>query len=96
MALIDLLAILPFYLTFTNLDLRVIRTLRIFRLFRVMKLMRYSSSISLFGNVLRHRKEELLVTATIVFVLMILAASFMYYAEHEAQPEAFPNIPSSM
>lgn len=96
MALIDLLAILPFYLAFSAFDLRFIRTLRIFRLFRLMKLARYSSSIQLFGNVLRNRKEELVVTATIVLVLMVLSASFIYFAEHEAQPEAFPDIPGSM
>ncbi len=96
MAIIDLLAILPFYLAFTTLDLRFIRTLRIFRLLRLMKLMRYSSSISLFGKVLKNRKEELIVTASIVFVLMVLSASFMYFAEHQAQPEAFPDIPTSM
>jgi voltage-gated potassium channel len=96
LALVDLLAILPFYLAFTALDLRVIRTLRVFRLLRMMKLMRYSSSISLFGKVLKNRKEELIVTASIVFILMILSASFMYFAEHKAQPENFPDIPSSM
>lgn len=96
LAIIDLLAILPFYLAFTTLDLRFIRTLRIFRLLRVLKLVRYSKSISLFGTVLRNRKEELIVTASIVVILMVLSASFIYFAEHGAQPEAFPDIPSSM
>jgi voltage-gated potassium channel len=96
MALIDLLAILPFYLTVVTYDLRFIRTLRIFRLLRLMKLVRYSASINLFGKVLKKRREELIVTASIVIVMMILSASFIYFAEHEAQPEAFPDIPSSM
>lgn len=96
LALIDLLAILPFYLAFTAFDLRFIRTLRVFRLFRVMKLVRYSTSIQLFGKVLRSRREELIVTASIVLVLMVLSASFIYFAEHDAQPENFPDIPSSM
>lgn len=96
LAIIDILAILPFYLTFLTFDLRVIRTLRVFRLLRLMKLVRYSASISLFGKVLKNRKEELIVTASIVLVMMVLSASFMYFAEHQAQPEAFPDIPSSM
>ncbi|MEZ5425713.1 MAG: ion transporter [Pyrinomonadaceae bacterium] len=96
LAMIDLLAILPFFLAFSALDLRFIRTLRFFRLFRVFKLVRYSSSITLFGKVLKHRKEELIVTASIVLLLMVLSASFMYFAEHEAQPEAFSDIPTSM
>ena len=96
LAVIDLLAILPFYIQFFTFDLRIIRTLRVFRLLRLMKLMRYSASISLFAKVLKNRKEELIVTASIVLVMMVLSASFMYYAEHDAQPDNFPDIPSSM
>lgn len=96
MALVDLIAILPFFLTFTKIDLRFIRTIRLFRLFRVMKLMRYSKSLLVFGKVLKNRKEELIVTATIMLALIILTSSFMYLAEHEAQPEAFADIPTSM
>ena len=43
LALIDLLAVLPFYLPFVFPDLRFMRALRLFRLFRVLKLARYSS-----------------------------------------------------
>lgn len=96
MALIDLLAILPFFLTFTTVDLRFIRTLRLFRLFRVLKLARYSYSLQLFGKVIKNKKEELVMTATLMFVLMILAASFIYIAENEAQPDKFTDIPTSM
>jgi voltage-gated potassium channel len=96
MAIVDLLAIMPFYLTFITYDMRVIRTLRVFRLLRMMKLVRYSASISLFSKVLKNRKEELIVTASIVLVMMVLSASFMYFAEHQAQPDEFPDIPSSM
>lgn len=96
LAIIDLLAILPFYLTFIAFDLRFIRTLRVFRLLRLMKLVRYSASIALFGKVLKNRREELIVTASIVLVMMVMAASLMYFAEHEAQPENFPDIPSAM
>ncbi len=96
MAIIDLLAILPFFLTFLAIDLRFIRTLRLFRLFRVMKLVRYSQSLLLLGKVLRNRKEEMIITVSIMFVLVILTSSFMYLAEHEAQPDKFTDIPTSM
>lgn len=96
MALVDLLAILPFFLTFLSFDLRFIRTLRLFRLFRVFKFVRYSSTLKLFGKVLRGKKEELVVTVTIMFVLVIITSSFIYLAEHEAQPDKFTDIPSSM
>lgn len=96
MALIDLLAILPFFLVFLPVDLRFVRALRLFRLFRVFKLARYSSSLRLFGSVIKNRKEELIITISIMFVLIILTSSFIYYAESEAQPDKFSDIPSSM
>jgi voltage-gated potassium channel len=47
MAIIDLLAILPFYLTFIQADLRVHRALRLARIFRIFKVGRYSEALKL-------------------------------------------------
>lgn len=96
MTLIDLIVIIPFYFTFLNIDLRFVRSLRLFRFFRLFKLMRYSHSLTLFGNVLKNKKEELLITVSIMAVLVIITASLIYFAEHQAQPDKFPDIPSSM
>jgi len=53
MGLIDLLAILPFYLPFiTNIDLRLLRVLRMFRLLRVLKLSRYDKTTKMLAKVL--------------------------------------------
>ncbi|MGD1958881.1 MAG: ion transporter [Fulvivirga sp.] len=96
-AIIDLLAILPFYLPLVvALDARFLRILRLFRLLRVFKLGRYSVAFQLIINVLRKRKEELFITLTLLVVMLILAASLMYYIEHEAQPEVFTSIPATM
>lgn len=94
--LIDLIAIIPFYLSFMVFDLRFIRTLRLFRLLRVLKLGRYAQSLGLLGKVFKSRKEELFISSLIMIVLVVLTSSFIYFAEHDAQPEAFPDIPSSM
>lgn len=96
LSVIDLLAVLPFYLSFVTVDLRFVRALRLFRIFRLAKLTRYSSSIRLFGRVLRNNKEELVVTAMVMILLVVLASSVMYFAENEAQPDRFPDIPSTM
>lgn len=96
MSLIDLFAVLPFYLMFVHTDLRFLRALRLFRVFRVAKLGRYSSSIRLFGRVFKNKKEELVITAMMMILLIIMASSFMYFAEHEDQPDKFPDIPSTM
>ena len=96
MALVDLLAIMPFYLEFFAVDLRFVRSLRLFRLFRAFKLARYSASMRTLGNVLRSKREELLVTLFVVLIMLVFASSAMYYAEHDAQPDKFASIPGSM
>lgn len=97
MAIVDLLAILPFYLPMVlPLDLRILRVLRLFRLFRVLKLSRYSQSLRTIGIVLSAKKEDLIVTFFAMMLLLILASSLMYVIERDAQPEAFSSIPASM
>lgn len=85
--LIDLLAILPFYLPLIlPADLIFLRTIRLMRLARVLKLGRYSDAIHVFGQVIRLKKEQLVVSTFGIGILLIIASSCMYYAEHEAQP----------
>lgn len=96
LSIIDLIAVLPFYLSFLSVDLRVIRMLRLLRIFRLAKLTRYSTSIRLFGRVFRDKKEELLLTCMLMLGLIVIVSSLMYFAEHEAQPDKFPDIPSTM
>ena len=93
MALIDLIAILPAYLTFVNVDLRVLRMLRIARIFRFMKLGRYTKAGQMLINVLSNKKEELIITICLIVILMLISATLIYTAEHEAQPEEFSSIP---
>ena len=96
--LIDLLAILPFYLAAlrVGLDLRFLRALRLVRLFRLIKLARYSDALDKFLEVLRERKEKLAVAVAANLMLLIVASSAMYMVEHRAQPDVFPSIPETM
>jgi voltage-gated potassium channel len=97
MALVDLVAILPFYLPLAfPLDLRVVRILRLFRLLRLLKMARYSRSLMGLQEVVRSRREELLMAFSFAMALLLVAASVLYYAEHEAQPEQFASIPDAM
>lgn len=96
-ALIDLLAILPFYLPMIiPLDLRFIRAVRLFRLFRLFKMGRYSKAALMLKRVLKEKKEELVLIVFVVFLLLIIFSSLMYFIEKEAQPEAFSSIPAAM
>ena len=97
MALINLIAIAPFYLPLLiPLDMRFLRAMRLFRLFRLFKLSRYSESMAMFGRIARDRKEDLVITVFIVVIVLVLSSAMMYYAEHDAQPEKFDNIPDTM
>lgn len=97
MALIDLVAILPFYLpVMFPLDPRFMRALRLFRLFRLFKMGRYSESLQTLGNVMKSKKEEMVVTFFVISLLLVFASSTIYYVEHDAQPEAFSSIPAAM
>ena len=92
LAIIDLLAILPFYLPFLiTIDLRVLRMLRIIRLFRVFKINRYTNALSSIVKVFKNKQNELLSSIFVVLLLMIVASVLMYSVENKAQPEVFRN-----
>lgn len=95
--IIDLLAILPFYLPFLiPVDLRAVRILRLVRFLRLLKLTRYTRSVMTLGAVVRERRHELLVAVFLTALLLMLASTLMYYLESQVQPEAFPNIVASL
>ncbi len=97
MAIVDLLAVLPFYLPLVfAFDLRVLRALRLLRLFRVLKLGRYSDSFRVLGAVVRNKREELLICAFTVLILLVVASSLMYHVERDVQPDVFSSIPAAM
>ena len=74
LAIIDLLAILPAFLPLIfTFDLRIIRFLRIFRLFRLFKLSGYVRSLQSLDDVVRSKKEELLVTVGMIGILLLLS-----------------------
>jgi len=93
--IIDLLAILPFYLSF-GFDLRSARILRFLRLFRIIKLVRYNKAISRFSIAFRMIKEELTMFSVVSLILIYISAVGIYYFENAVQPEAFSSIFSSL
>ncbi len=99
MAIIDLLAILPFYLPFFSADLRFLRMMRLFRLFRllrVFKLGRYLDALQVIVRVIRTSGPQLIMSVVICFFVMLFSAIIMYEVENPVQPEQFPNVLSSL
>ncbi len=89
--IIDLLAILPFYVA-SGIDLRSIRIFRLFRLFRAFKLFRYSNAINRFSRAFRQIKEELTLFLFATCFLLFISSVGIYYFENQAQPEQFKSV----
>jgi len=96
-ALIDLVAFLPTYFhAFLNFDFLMLRLLRFMRFFRLFRLTAYTKSAQMIFNVFRSRLNELLLSFTMVLFLIIIASCLLFFAEHNAQPDAFSSIPATM
>lgn len=94
LALIDFLAIAPFYFgLFIQIDTRY---LRVVRLLRVLKFTRYSRSLSTLLQVLKNELPGIISALSILLMLIVLASSALYLVEHKAQPHAFGSIPQAM
>jgi len=93
--IIDLLAILPFYLA-AGIDLRSLRAFRLLRLLRILKLARYSSAMRLFVRAFVIAREELILFGASALIVLYLASVGIYYFEREAQPEKFSSVFSCM
>lgn len=91
--IIDLLAILPFYLDhLAPLDFGVLRMLRLLRL---LKLSRYSPAMHTLVRVLQNERKALIGASFLLFTALLFSATIMYHLESSAQPDKFGSIPQS-
>jgi voltage-gated potassium channel len=89
--LVDLIAILPFYIA-TGLDLRSVRIIRLLRLFRVLKFIRYDGPVQRLYDAFVSVKKELVVFLVLISMLLYISAVGIYYFENPAQPETFKSV----
>jgi voltage-gated potassium channel len=95
-AIIDLLALLPLFLTLASTSLYWLRFARIVRILRVVRLGRMSAAFDNVAAALFSRRFELWVAVIIALLMMLFSATLLYFAEGEAQPEAFGSVPRSL
>ena len=88
---IDILAILPFYLN-RFLDLRFLRAFRVFRIFRALKLIRYNKALNRFNVAFKIVKEELVLFFIVILIMLFIVSAGIYSFENEAQPEVFKSV----
>jgi voltage-gated potassium channel Kch len=94
--IIDLLAILPFFMEVFLTHVFDLRFLRVFRLARLLKLTRQNDATAILGKVLVREWPVMSASAFIMLLLVVLTASLGYLFEHEAQPDKFENIPTAI
>ena len=95
---IDLLAILPFYVLLFSpggaIDLRFLRMVRLYS--RLSRLGSRFSGIQTLSLVLKAKSGELGTVVLALGVLLLMASSLMFFAENESQPDKFSSIPAAM
>lgn len=95
--IIDLMAILPFYIPMAmHLDLRALRLLRMTRLLRIFKLHRFNNALYVLSTIIKEKKTDLIMTGFITITLIVISSFTMFFVENEAQPDKFNNIFSAL
>ena len=101
-ALIDLAAILPWYLFHLHIfarmgfDLRVLRIFRLLRILRLFRLTAYMKSTHMIINVFKSRFKELFLSFLLTIFLIVISSCLVYFAENHVQPDKFSSIPATM
>ena len=93
--LVDLLAILPFFIA-VGVDLRGVRVVRLFRLFRIFKVFRYNQALERLVRAFKTVQTELVLFAAAIACVLYVAAVGIYYFENPVQPEKFSSIFDSL
>jgi len=95
--IVDLMAILPTYLSVfvpASHYLVVIRTLRVLRVFRVLKIAQYVGESEVLMRAMLASRRKIIVFLLVVLVLAVVMGSFMYVIEGEEN--GFTSIPRSV
>ena len=92
LGIIDLLAILPFYILLGGADSRAVRAMRLLRIARTLKLIRYNQAVDRLLRAVTIAKEEIVLFFSLTAISLYLAASGIHFFESEVQPDKFGSI----
>ena len=94
LGIVDLLAVLPAWINLVYaVDLHWFELAAALSLF---KLSRYVPALSLVWNVVVRQSRSIFAALVVLSILLVVAATVIYFFEYEAQPDSFESIPQSL
>ena len=94
LGIVDLLAVLPAWINLVHaVDLHWFELAAALSLF---KLSRYVPALSLVWNVVVRQSRSIFAALVVLSILLVVAATVIYFFEYEAQPDSFESIPQSL
>lgn len=96
LGLIDLAVVLITFAPLITADAAILRFVRLFRVFAVMKFGRFSLAVKTVWEAIADRADDLLVTAALALIFVLVGATALYLVEGHIQPEAFGSIPRAL
>ena len=94
--MLDLIALIPFFLGVLGAESLVLRLVRVLRVLSLAKMVRYSSAMRLLLNSLAARRYELVFAVCLAGTMILISSAALYLAEGHRQPQAFGSIPRAM
>ena len=97
LGLVDLMAILPTFLSLlfpASASLTVVRILRLLRIFRILKLVKYSDEAGVLAEALLRSRRKILIFVTTLLTITVIFGALMYVVE--GAEHGFDSIPTGM
>lgn len=94
--IIDIIAIIPFFVTSGTIDGFFLRIFRLMRILMLARLGRFSEAMKNIGIAIKKRGYELILSFGLALFIMLIAATALYATEHETNPESFGSIPRAL
>lgn len=94
--IIDLIVLLPFYLSFFNVEIGFLRALRVIRIFKLFRLAKFAHFDNILSEIISEKKEEFLFIIMSLAILLLTITPLVYYAEVKVQPEVFSSMATTL
>ncbi len=95
-AIFDLIALSPVLLGLAGGEAYIIRLVRLIRVLRLARLGRFSAAVRSLLEAVSERRYELLMSAVVALILLVVSSTLLYLVEGAGQPDAFGSIPRAM